>query len=156
VTDPFLVDPARLASGRWDDAKNRDDGAGDIHRSYSADRIGAGRPIRRPFEWHGNLWVCVSIIGSGLTPTGTQEFHAYKLVPSEVFKGEPTSYGKKCSVDAGDLARSDPNGFYHGMAVKHDGETFVLMGPPAVFLAEPQPERPVASFQRPEQLGLFE
>jgi hypothetical protein len=155
VTTAFRIEASRLASGQWDQARQRDVGEGDIHRSYSADRIGNGQPIRNPFQWDGNLWVCVSIIGSGLTATGEQEFQAYKLVPRELFKGEPTSYGKKVSVDAGDLARTDPNGFYHGMTVKHDGRTFVLTGPPAVFVPEAQPERPAATMNAREQLKLF-
>jgi hypothetical protein len=155
VTTAFRIEASRLASGHWDEAKQRDVGEGDIYRSYSADRIGGGQPIRIPFAWDGNLWVCVSIIGSGLTSTGEQEFQAYKLVPLELFKEEPTSYHKKVSIDAGDFARNDPNGFYHGMTVKQGGRTFVLTGPPAVFMPEAQPERPAATMDVREQLKLF-
>lgn len=35
----------------------------------------------------------------------------------------------------GDEARADPNGFYHGMSVKHAGTVFVLCGPPVTFVA---------------------
>jgi len=31
-------------------------------------------------------------------------------------------------------ARSDPNGFYHGMIVQHGGHHFVMQGPPAAFV----------------------
>jgi hypothetical protein len=99
-------------------------GQGDIDASYSADRIGMGEPVRRPFEWRGGLWVCVSKCRD----------HAedYRLMHPQAFTGTPTTYSEK--VKDGDAARSDPNGFYHGMAVKHAGKTFVLSGPPAVFI----------------------
>ena len=42
------------------------------------------------------------------------------------------SYGEK-TADA-DAARADPNGFYHGMSVKHAGQILVLCGPPVTFV----------------------
>jgi len=53
--DPVPVDPDRLASGRWDHRLEKQVGEGDIVGSYSADRIGLGRPLRRPFRWRGGL-----------------------------------------------------------------------------------------------------
>jgi hypothetical protein len=46
-----------------------------------------------------------------------------------------------------DAARADPNGFYDGMIVKHAGNSRILCGPPALFVAG-QPEEP-------EQMSLF-
>jgi hypothetical protein len=100
-------------------------GEGDIVASYSADRIGMGEPIRKPFEWKGSLWVCVSLSHEGAK--------AYRLMHPQAFKGEPVSYSAK-TADA-DAARQDPNGFYHGMTVKHGSQPLVLCGPPALLVA---------------------
>ena len=114
---------------------------GDIYASYSADRICGSRPIRKPFTHDGSLWTCIGIVGSRLTGSGQQEFHAYRLISQEAFGAAPTSYHDKVNRDCGETARKDPNGFYHGMAVKH-GQIFVLCGPPAVFVAIQEPARP--------------
>jgi hypothetical protein len=58
------------------------------------------------------------------------------------FDGEPTTYREKISVVregdryAGDYARNDPNGFYHGMTVTSGGSKCVLVGPPLELVAE--------------------
>jgi len=51
----IMIDPARLASGQWCHRANKTIGQGDISKSYSADRIGMGQPVRKPFEWQGGL-----------------------------------------------------------------------------------------------------
>lgn len=33
-----------------------------------------------------------------------------------------------------ETARADPNGFYHGMTVRHGGQTLVLSGPPVALV----------------------
>jgi hypothetical protein len=122
VTCP--VNPARFRWGAWCHRSEKTIGEGDIVASYSADRIGMSQPIRKPFEWRGSLWVCVSL--------GHSDAEAYRLTHPQAFKGEPVSYSDKtCDAEA---ARQDPDGFYHGMTVKHGGRTFVLSGPPALLV----------------------
>jgi hypothetical protein len=58
---------------------------------------------------------------------------AYRIIHLQAFSGTRCSYAAKIA-DA-DAARSDPNGFYHGMTATHGGQDFVLTGPPAVFIA---------------------
>jgi len=118
------VDPARLLHGAWCHHAQKTLGEGDIAASYSADRIGMGKPLRAPFNWQGALWVCVSMT--------RDQAQAYRLVHPQAFAGMPVSYHAK-TID-GDAARNDPNGFYHGMEVKHAGRSYVLTGPPAVFV----------------------
>jgi hypothetical protein len=122
-----LVDPERLASGNWCHRAQKTLGQGDISASYSADRIGMGEPIRKPFTWKGGLWVCVGIRYHG----GTESAQAYRLTHPQIYEGEPVTYAVKTSD--GDSARADPCGFYHGMRVKHAGAEFVLSGPPVTF-----------------------
>jgi hypothetical protein len=85
------------------------------------------QPVRRPFQWKGARWVCVSLQGF----LGVTSAKAYRLVPVGAFAGEPLSYAQK--VVNGDEARIDPNSFYHGMTVTHAGKKHVLCGPPARF-----------------------
>jgi hypothetical protein len=137
--ETFAVDPARLATGRWCHRAERTIGEGDIHASYSADHIGMGRPVRSPFSWKGALWTCIGMRygnGDGVCA------EAYRLVPVRLFEGTPVTYGAK--TREADAARADPSGFYHGMQVKHAGKSFVLCGPPALFVPG-----------RSEQLSLF-
>jgi hypothetical protein len=131
---------------------------GDINDSYSADRIASGQPIRKPFQHDGGLWICTSITGSGLTVSGSTEHEAYRIMPERAFTGTPTTYGEKIGTgEAAEAARKDPNGFYHGIAVKHGRETFVLCGPPLSFVPEEAPTRPDWEPDGPEplQLSLF-
>lgn len=126
--DVTMIDPARLATGRWCHRANKTLGQGDIAKSYSADRIGMDQPVRKPFEWKGGLWVCVGI---GYQCGGVASAEAYRLVHPQVFCGESVSYAER--VRNGDAARADANGFYHGMRVKHAGAEFVLCGPKVIF-----------------------
>ncbi len=122
------VDPARLDSGSWCHRANKTIGQGDIYGSYSADRIGMGQPVRKPFAWQGGLWVCTGMNHRG----GTTIAEAYRLAHPDIFDGQPVSYSQR-TLD-GDAARADPNGFYHGMNVKHAGASWVLCGPPITFV----------------------
>lgn len=111
--------------------------ARDIDESYSADRIAYGKPVCRPFQHNGDLWICTSISGSGLTESGKTEHEAYRIVPERMFHGTPTTYSATTNTaEAAEAARNDPNGFYHGITVKHGRDTFVLCGPPMRFVAE--------------------
>ena len=131
----------------------------EIDEAYSADRIASGQPVRKPFRHNGELWVCTSITGSGLTDSGDMEFEAYRIVPARLFADAPTTYGAKINTgELADAARCDPNGFYHGVAVKHGRETFVLRGPPLKLVPGEAAARPDADPRvpaRPVQLGLF-
>ena len=129
----ITVPPSRLASGTWEG--ERETGEGDIHASYSADVIAMENRIRAPFRHGSHLWACVAIAGRG---DQGQEFEAYLLTPEAMFTAPVTSYGDKVRVEGGDAARNDPKGFYHGMAVKHGGTSYVLTGPPSLFIADPE------------------
>ena len=123
------VDPSRLASGRWDHASEKTLGEGDITGSYSGDRIGMGKPLRRPFIWHGSPWVCTGI--SNLS--GSVTVSAYRLVAVEAFEGTYTTYTDK--TRNAEAARNDPMGFYHGMTVQSAGRDWILSGPEHTFVA---------------------
>jgi len=118
------LDSARLRWGTWCHRTEKMTGEGDIAASYSADRIGLGQPLRKPFEWRGSLWVCVGL--------GYESAEAYRLMHPQAFDGAPVTYRAK--VADGEAARKDPNGFYHAMSVSYGGSTFVLCGPPALFV----------------------
>lgn len=121
----YRVEPSRLAFGAWCQASDKQIGEGDIRASYSADRIGMGQPIRKPFRYAGELWVCV-----GTSPSGAE---AYRLVHPSVYGGTARSYHDRCRD--GDRARGDQAGFYDGIIVLHAGLELVMAGPPATFVA---------------------
>lgn len=123
----FLVDPERLEWGAWDHALDRRVGEGDIAASYSADKIASNEAIRKPFTWEGRLWVTAGMGGRGRL--GSAE--AYRLVSPRAFNEPATTYKEK-TQDC-EAARNDPKGFYHGMQVRHKGETLIICGPPAIF-----------------------
>ena len=129
TSETYAVDPARLATGRCCHRAERTIGEGDIHASYSADHIGMGKPVRPPFAWKGALWTC---IGMGYGNGDMASAEAYRLVPLGLFNGTPVTYREK-TRDA-DTARADLNGFYHGMLVNSAGKSFVLCGPPSLFV----------------------
>lgn len=119
------VESSRLAFGGWCHASEKQIGEGDIRASYSADRIGMGQPIRKPFRYAGELWIC---IGTG--PAGAE---AYRLVHPSLYAGAALSYHDRCSD--GDRARGDQAGFYDGIIVFHAGRELVMAGPPVTFVA---------------------
>jgi hypothetical protein len=82
---------------------------------------------------------------------------AYRLIPLRVLNDAPMSYCEKiATAENAEAARSNPNGFYHRMTVTQGRETFVLSGPPVVFVAEQGPGRPDgAASADGEQLSLF-
>ena len=119
------VDPDRLAWGAWSHEKDRQIGEGDISASYSADRIGMNQPVRSPFTFEGGKWVCTG-------KHGDHKAECYRLVHPSRFPGIASSYAER--TRNGDHARRDPNGFYHGMTVKHAGQELVLCGPEVTFI----------------------
>jgi hypothetical protein len=130
--------------------------ARNIDASYSADRIASGQPVRKPFQHDNAFWVCTGVTGSGLTGSGRTEHEAYRMMPESMFSGAPTTYGARIATgEMAEAARHDPNGFYHGVAVKHGHETFVLCGPPVRFIAEEAAARPEPKQAKPLQLSLF-
>lgn len=139
------VSASRLLPGVW--KGERATGEGDIYSSYSADIIAMSGKVRAPFRHASALWICVSIRGPG---NDSLELEAYRLTPERFFTGPVASYSARVRVNRGDAARNDPKGFYHGMAVKHGGMSYVLSGPPSIFIADPASESHL-----PAQLDLF-
>lgn len=119
------VEPSRLAFGAWCHASEKQMGEGDIRASYSADRIGMGQPIRKPFRYAGGLWVCVG--------TGPARAEAYRLLHPSVYGGIARSYRERCRD--GDRACGDPAGFYDGIIARHARQELVMAGPPVMFIA---------------------
>jgi hypothetical protein len=115
-----IVDPIRLADH------------GDISNSYSADLINNGR-IRKPFRYDGQLYTTTSTI-SGMYPDSIRKAEAYRLVLVTLFDGPITDFRTKIDRDNGSSARSDPNGFYHGIPITYQSQHYVLTGPALNFL----------------------
>lgn len=136
TTIPTTIDvpPSRLAPGEWSHELNRQIDQGDIHASYSADRIAMSDAVRRPFLHTGFRWICIGMVANQIT-------RAYWLVHPSAVDGMPTSYAAKVAVNGGDDARSDPMGFYHGMVVRSGREDLVLCGPPGHFVPGQEPQR---------------
>ncbi len=93
--------------------------------------------------------VCVAMSGRN----GINLAEAYRVVPLQMFKGATTTYSEKTSVDQGDMARYDPQGFYNGMRVRCGRKQFVLCGPPVIFVADSRQEGSATTTQ-PEQMQL--
>ena len=143
VIKEFRVDPARLASGTWCHARERQIGEGDISASYSADKIALEGRVRSPFKWKNTLWVCTGTHYQG----DGKSAEAYRLVPERFFDGEPTTYNEVAMLPF--EQRIKPEGFYHGMRVRHGKQGCVLVGPSAVFL-------PLDDDQIAKQADLFD
>lgn len=124
IESTYAIDPDRLAGGSYCHQANRYIGEGDISASYSADRIGRSQLVRKPFSFHGQLWVCVGKCGDVA--------EAYRLVHPSCFSDKTFHYNDRNR--GGINAESDANGFYHGMIVKHRGQDFVLSGPKTKFI----------------------
>jgi hypothetical protein len=116
ISREVIIDPIRL------------DDRGDVTNSYSADIITNGR-IRKPFRHDGQLYTTTS-----QTYGPCRHAEAYRLVPATLFDGQTTDYHTKTHPDHGSAARSDPNGYYHGIRVTHQSRQYVLAGPPFTFL----------------------
>jgi hypothetical protein len=150
----FLVSPSRLAWGEY--VGDRKIGEGDMSASYSADRIAENKPIRQPFTWQGSLWSCVSMSGRGLTITREHELTAYRLIPLALFSGEATTYTARAACyEPAETMRDHPLGSYHGVIVKHGKNSFVLSGPPGIFMAGDDPKGTDDQTSAAVQLGLF-
>jgi hypothetical protein len=86
-----------------------------------------------------------------------EEHEAYRIIPTKIFTGRTATYHEKTArAESAEAARNDPNGFYHGMTIKHSGEVWVLCGPPMKFVAQISPQRPGSTRgEEPLQLELF-
>jgi hypothetical protein len=148
MTEPttYVVDPSRLAFGVWDHTTGREHGEGEIVASYSGDTIGAEGKVRKPFKFDGDLWVTVCLSG--------EKAEAYRLVPLQFFNEKPISYHDKIEIENGDAARADPLGFYNAMSVVYGRQSYVMKGPPVVFVAG-DPQRPEAKPQQ-QQMEMFQ
>lgn len=118
-----MVEPSRLASGRWCHDKDRMIGEGDIHASYSADTIGQGGTVRRLFKWQNGLCICTSIHNF----EAAYHCEAYRLLPRPHFEGTPVTYQEAAMSSC--ARRESGMGFYHSILVKSAGKDFVLVGP---------------------------
>ncbi|MEM7291079.1 MAG: hypothetical protein AAF412_12040 [Pseudomonadota bacterium] len=125
----FQIDPARLEFGTWCHTRDKAIGEGDINASYSADKIGLEGAVRSPFKWQNALWICTGMVSKG----DFRSAECYRLMPIRFFGEEPRSYQQVCLNSSS--ARARPEGFYHGMRVKHGKQNCVLVGPSASFLA---------------------
>ena len=112
--------------------------AQEIMDSFSAGSIMNGAPVHDPVLLLGELWLCVSANGVGITTTGDNEFEAYRLLPKEVFSGRSVTYAERICRNQGDAAFHDPRGIYDGVEVLHSGHTYVLVGPPDIFVVSPE------------------
>ena len=101
--------------------------------------------IKPPFEHEGQLWCCVA---SMYRASVVSDLRAYRVIPRAEFRGKPTTYNGRAL--RGDRARNDPKGFYHGIAVKCAGQSFVLCGPPKTF-----PRDPGEKAQQKERIALL-
>lgn len=92
-----------------------------MHDTYSADILAMHSTIRPPFAWAGSEWVC--------TGSGPSTLDLYRVVELADFAGPTTTYSDKTLVEAGNHARNDPSGFYHGMRVTSGRRQLVMHGP---------------------------
>lgn len=130
----YRVDPSRLASGTWCHSRDRQIGEGDIRASYSADKIGMEGKVRKPFVWQNALWVCTG----SYSANSSKGAEAYRLLPERFFDGEPTTYNEVACLPA--AQRFKPEGFYHGMQVRHGKQDYILVGPSVTFLPKEDSE----------------
>ncbi|WP_417850290.1 hypothetical protein [Thalassoglobus sp.] len=125
------VPAERLEMGTWCHTRDRQIGEGDIYRAYSADTIALEGRIRRPFQFQGSLFATTSVHGG-------EDFkaEAYRLQLPELFNEQTMTYAERCRSND---PRSNPNGFYHGMLVRHGKQEYVLVGPPQQFCPSKEP-----------------
>lgn len=127
-----------------------------VSKSYSADRISEKSPVRKPFKYNGKFYISSgSAVGAVKDQRRTET--AYQIVPRSEFKGTPHWYGERIrpheeTVEGWEewaaQRRALPEGFYHGMLIKHGVAEFVMVGPPLVFV-EKEGSLPI------KQLALF-
>ena len=110
---------------------------GAVEASYSADKIANKESrVTKPFSFEDKLF-----ISTGNTCSVKKvQWECYRLMPLEEFDGEVHTYvaprGYAAELDGDDyyaLLRSIPEGFYHGMKVKHGKNDCVLVGPKIIF-----------------------
>jgi hypothetical protein len=104
------VPASRLSWGKWDAAKQKHIGEGDIHKAYSADIIA-----------NGKIRGVITIEGKPYTVTGqsSNEAHLWPLLT-------PAEWGEKPTTTYADMHREEFT--YEGIRVKRGKDQFV-MGP---------------------------
>jgi len=98
----------------------------EVNKTYSAQAIAEGKPIKKPFAFLGKNYV--SIGGHGIP--GRPGEICYQVIEKEAFSGKALPY-KEHNKDESTL--NNPNGSYHSMLVKYDKRDYVLSGPPITF-----------------------
>lgn len=109
-----------------------------VSESYSADRIAEKGPVRKPFKYQGKFYISSGGSSGGKVDPRRKE-EAYQIVPRSEFKGDPQWYGRRIQPGDDDWAeqrRQQPDGFYHGMLVKHGQVDCVMVGPPLLFVSK--------------------
>jgi len=122
----------------------------EIEASYSGDRISKDVAIRKPSVFEGKQYTAVGI--------DSKSIQAYQLLPKEEFTGEVRSYRvpkEREDEEYYQSLRDDPNGFYHGMLVKHRKSDHVLVGPPVSFVLKTADVKPASTISQeiPQELG---
>jgi protein-L-isoaspartate O-methyltransferase len=122
------VPASRLSWGKWDAAKQKDIGEGDIHKAYSGDTISSGK-IRGVITIDGKPYT--------VTGFGNNDAHLWPLLT-------PAQWGEKPTTTYGDVTRADQF-TYEGIRVKRGKDQFV-MGPRSgeIRVQGDQPAEPAA------------
>ena len=91
-----------------------------IRASYSADMMAIGHPVRSPFIWEGEPWLCTSIHGD--------QCEAYQVVARADWPhGDPAKIRHEPGT---------PLGAYHGNRIRFEDQELFLLGPYAYFRLE--------------------
>ena len=127
-TEPRIVTvaAARLASGTYDHALQKEVGEGDIAKSYSGDTICAGK-IRGVITLEGKPYVTTGMAGRGLTATGTEQASLWPLLTLAEWGNRPTTTYSEMTARA-NHGPDFPPFTYEGIKVKR-GKLEFVMGP---------------------------
>lgn len=112
----------------------------EVEASYSGDTISKGT-IRKPFAYAGGLYVTVGSVSGG---DRVPQSRVYGLCGRQDFQGAVRAY------EVSEAHRNDPNGFYHGIAVTHGKDEWVMVGPEFTFTTAVIPAQPPAPAEAPE------
>lgn len=97
--------------------------------SYSAMEIMQNK-IKRPFEFEGELYICIGSISSGVD--GYSQVSAVRVVPADGHEGKPITYQKAFRNAPGWEGLG-----YYGIKVSHKGDDYVMAYPKVVFVPDP-------------------
>ena len=100
-----------------------------VDKSYSGDLLAnGGNKIRNPFEWEGDLYVCLGGMSSGTQGNFWKE--AWKVMSADLFKGETYTYDQ---IMAKWNRNEKERGNHHGQRVLLRNKKYILEGPKIVF-----------------------